>query len=754
MSGWSGQTVLVVSPTPTAPVDFGNRRYILNSFKRLQAHGARIVFLYYPAEHDWRDQVPADHLRVMQEQWDEFYLAPVSRPLHANPQGDHHDIDEWWDESLGPLLRWIFQTHRIDVCVVNYTWLTGVFNHCPPGVLKIIDTHDRFAGRKELFLDNGIAPEFFYLTEEAERRALQRADVIWAIKPDEARYFHTLTRLPALTFPHVEQAELAYRCRVPREKLLRFGFFAARNEINRSNYCRFFEMLDVVARRWLLPARFVLAGSLCDVIAAGDFPFVERLGRVESVEEFYNACDVVVVPMNFSTGLKIKVGEALGYAKALIAHAHAFDGYHATHRFHACDGFEQICTAIVEVIDTPELVDELEIAALRSSREADQRAEQCVLETLGPSPTSPRFLVLAPADLLRLAQVVDHIAEACAYIGYIERPTVYVTGDARQVPTAVWSRLSRHARLVAEPLGDMAVQDSPTFGGVSFLRPEQFRGEGADVLYALRCDDAFVAWQVVAQDCVLRLEDWGPEPGIELARSAACLRAMPAAVRVGIVTLGSVAAEAGLRQRGVDLRHVRVPLLREGRTSTLLPVLRDLPRAGICVLGIGTNPAVLRAVVGSPAFRRRWGGQPCHLVLSEAEQALCPYDDHLVWFRRLSPETMVQSFQTDRQVPALFVQLHPDPAAYAWLHELCGRAMLPFVSLTGAFGDGAAANLSGTGTPALPGLRARQALNVLDAVYSQNFIETEKAALIKAWPYGSDSGWAWLWRLVKWRIAA
>jgi len=760
MAGWLGRNVLVVSPTPTAPVDFGNRRYILNSFKRLQEQGARIIFLYYPAEHDWRHAVPEGSLRIMQEQWDEFHLVPVTRPLHTEPEGSHHGIDEWWDDAIGGMLTWIFATHRIDACIVNYTWLTRAFSFCPPGVLRILDTHDRFAGRKEMLEAHGIRPEFFYLTDETEREALQRCDLIWAIKEDEARSFRDLTGRPTLVFPHVERPELAYRCRVPREAILRFGFFAARNAVNTTNYRRFFRLLESEVKRRLLPGRFILAGSMCDLVDDNEFRFLERLGTVESVESFYSACDVVVVPMAFSTGLKIKVGEALGYGKAVIAHAHAFDGYEPHHRFQALPSDEAMVAAMISLIDAPGQVDDMERAALRSARAAEAVAEHCVQHSirssLGNSNTGRRgFVVVVPADLLTQPQVLDHLSEVCGYVKFIERPAIYVTGDARDVPAAAWQQLALHADLYAQPLADMDARWSIAVGTLSFEDAEAFRATGIAVLYALRCDADLAVWQKRSRETLLRLEDWGREPGLEIRRSAAALRMLPDRDRQGLCSLGTGAAERQLRLAGVDLPHIRVPLLRDAATSTLVPFLCAQERVGVCLLGCGADPSVLRALLSSPAFRTRWGGNRRMVVLSAAEQdTLDP--TLLEGSDIVRPPALLARFRTLARVPTLIVQLGDDQGHFSWLREISARAALPYISLApDQLGDGVAANSGARITPAgSRAWRARQALHVLDAITSTDFVEREKQALLQFWPFGADSGWAWLWRTVSDQRAA
>ncbi len=715
MAGWRGLAVLVVSPTPTAPVDFGNRRYIHNTCRSLQEQGARIIFVHYPAEHDWRDQVPLDQLAAMQAQWEVVYVAPVTGPLHPDPVGDHHTVDEWWDEGLGGLLRWIFATHRIDVCIVHYTWLSRALTLCPPGVLKVLATHDRFTGRKEMLRDNGLAPEFFYLTADSERTALMRADLVWAIKDEERRHFEATADRPVRVLPHFERADLAFSCRVPREDLPRFGFFAARNRINEANYRRFFDMLDIMVRHWLLPARFVLAGSLCALFDSSEFPFLERLGQVPASADFYRAVDVVVVPMAFSTGLKIKVGEALGHGKALIAHAHAFDGYRPCHRFHALDSYEAMGRAILAVVDTPALIDEMELAAARAARDAATRAEDCLRATLAGADRRRRLVVLVPAALLAAPLVVDHVSDLCRTLRPIAWPEIHVTGSAATVPDRVWRRLARHARLSAAPFADMATQDALTAAEVSFVDPAPFRAQGCVVLYSLACDDAFAAWRGHAGEMLLRLEHWDA-PQDRFDDDVAALRPLLDQDPGAIVLLGSEAAEASLRRRGITARLVRVPLLQDEAGCDRLRRLRDRPRAGVCLLAGEADEPVLRRLVAQEAFRARWARQPCGVMAPEPLLARLRGDAAFAGFGLGTPESLPM-------VPELFVDLGQEPGAHAWLRELCARAALPY--------------LAGTGLRGLAGLMSAEAL-------AAERVQWERGAA-----FLGDSGWAWVWRRVK-----
>ena len=53
---------------------------------------------------------------------------------------------------------------------------------------------------------------------------------------------------------------------------------------------------------------------------------VRLLGRVDHVEDFYDVIDVVINPVQFGTGLKIKNAESLRYGKLLITTLNGFNG--------------------------------------------------------------------------------------------------------------------------------------------------------------------------------------------------------------------------------------------------------------------------------------------------------------------------------------------------------------------------------------------------------------------------------------------
>jgi glycosyltransferase involved in cell wall biosynthesis len=364
-----GKHILVLSPTPTFPLDHGNRKRIYTWCREFQRRGAKVHFVYYPLEWPF-SHIPADSVKAMQEQWDGFYMPPVTMKLYEWAKGEDHLIDEWFDRSIGDVLQFLFSRFSFDAFIVNYPFLSKAFEWCPPRTFKILDTHDKFTGRRELLERNGIQKEFFYTTEDQEKIALDRADLVWAIKDEEAEFFRTITSKPVITLPHIEPLQKIRREQAPEDEgYLVVGMIGARNNINRLNAIRFIDAARPMFRNQLAPIKIRLAGGMCDDLARyRGVRGIDVMGRVGSVDEFYRAVDVVLVPMSFSTGLKIKAIEAFATGLPIVANEHAVEGIPVTHPFHKCATEADVAKTCLEIAYNPTHLDELREASLATNQ--------------------------------------------------------------------------------------------------------------------------------------------------------------------------------------------------------------------------------------------------------------------------------------------------------------------------------------------------------------------------------------------------
>lgn len=347
------RSVLILSTTPPLPRDYGNRNRVHQTVSLFRRMGFAVSFLLYPIDRDWAEEVPG-YYRELVDSFDFFAIVPNSRELHQNARSYHHAIDEWWDGNIGQQLTWLFQRKKFDVLFVNYTFLSKAFEYAPSGVVKVLDTHDLFSGRRELFGKFGVPPEFFYTSPEREKVALDRADAVIAIKGSEALALRALTPRTVFSLPYWDD-----RCPATRpasgepevydhDRPFRLGFLGAHNSVNIVNLRRFLSIFNHYVLLYDVPVEVIIAGNVCEGIAE-DYPFARKLGFLDNAAEFYRTVDAVLIPLEFSTGIKIKVAEALARNVPVLATRDAFDGFRAYHPTQQAPTLHALCDIVVSV---------------------------------------------------------------------------------------------------------------------------------------------------------------------------------------------------------------------------------------------------------------------------------------------------------------------------------------------------------------------------------------------------------------------
>ena len=453
---WLGFNVLVVSPTPTHPRDHGNRKRIFEICAELRRRGARIDFIHYPGEHDWRHAWPARHEAEMRAAWDSYQLVAPSRGLHEEARGHDHLIDEWADPSLTQFLAWACRVRAYDVAIVNYTWMSFCFDSIPSNVFKICDTHDVFAGRRELLEANGIGAEFFHTTKAEEARGLKRADLVWAIKAAERTYFEQELHLPhCVTMLHAEPESGSWAGPVSRDGWLRVGVIGARNNINKCNLEEFLNEALPMFESYMAPVKIVIAGGCSDDFENWSHPNIEIRGRVGEVADFYRSVDVVIAPMRFSTGLKIKVSEALAAGVPLVAHAHAMDGYPTRERLHLLASFKEMALELARLS-----FDSTPLAALaRRSRGVCEAIRREVSNSFDSTlkqlvaRTADTICIVAPAEAFDPTSLLhDHLSQTLDYLRFVSGLAIYVCGNLHKAMNFdVLRKFDLSRRVFADP---------------------------------------------------------------------------------------------------------------------------------------------------------------------------------------------------------------------------------------------------------------------------------------------------------------
>jgi len=348
---------LFVTPFAPAPPVEGHRKRMAATLAALHALGYRVDMLFLALEHAWLDLFDAAEFRTLRDMVDTLHFVRGRHPLRL--ESGTYGIDDWWQPEFDDYATWLFRNVSYELVLTNYVFTSRVLLHARPASVRVVDTHDLFADRRAMLEARGLRVEFFHTDRDNEAAGIARADLVLAIKEEEAAVFRDYGSAAVVTLPYVEPTHqlLATPLRIPPS----FGYFASRNQINVRNFLDFVTVAAAVA-----PALDIVAyGSICDALPEDGAGRFRRGGRVADPAEFYAAVDCVIVPQEFSTGLKIKVGEALAFGRPMICHAHAFEGFGAApHPALACPDFAAMASWMQRFASEPTLPDELAAAVV------------------------------------------------------------------------------------------------------------------------------------------------------------------------------------------------------------------------------------------------------------------------------------------------------------------------------------------------------------------------------------------------------
>ena len=280
-----------------------------------------------------------------------------------------------------------------DWVIGNYFNAAEVFPALPgsvtPGPATAILTHDVFALRRDSLAALGRPPDFDEAMIPRETRAFRTTDLVLAIKPEEAAHIATLAPQTAVaTLPFAVDApprDLAG----PRPPVALFV-----GAVNPPN---------VDALGWLLAeiwpavrarnpeARLRVAGRVVES-HPGPWPEgAEAVGFVPDLAREYAGASVVLAPIRFGSGVKIKLVEGLAHGLPAVATSGGAEGIGALpgRILRVADGAEGFADALLRTLADPAPAETRALAraeaAARWSRTAVAAALRADLDRVRPA---------------------------------------------------------------------------------------------------------------------------------------------------------------------------------------------------------------------------------------------------------------------------------------------------------------------------------------------------------------------------------
>ena len=256
---------------------------------------------------------------------------------------------------------------RADVVVADYAFLTdGIACTLRPDARSLVVMHDLFSSRAAQFDRVRGSDSVADIDQAAEMALLHQADAVVAIQAEEAAVVRQC--LPDQRVIIAPIAVTTVAAPQPGEPGVML-FVGSSTAPNVQGLRWFLEAILPRVRAAVPEADLWVAGTVCgklDTAPQG----VRLLGPVRDLAAVYRSAAVVVSPLQVGSGLKIKLIEALGHGKAVVATSVTMQGVGETlaDAVAVADEPERFTAAVVELLRDTALREQRATAALALAR--------------------------------------------------------------------------------------------------------------------------------------------------------------------------------------------------------------------------------------------------------------------------------------------------------------------------------------------------------------------------------------------------
>lgn len=204
-----------------------------------------------------------------------------------------------------------------DVVLLNYVWLSPLFDYFKDhdSVLKVILTHDLIHKRIESAKHLNIPWTFSDWNREKESQLLRKADVLLSIHEEDTKMMVKMApQSEVISTPMSVSRPVLNRKQVPGRCL----FVGSNGQPNVQGLTWFLNHVWPLVFQTIPDCSFHVCGTVCNEIKH-KYQNVNFLGRVDRLENEYSASELIIIPLFFGSGLKIKLVEALAHGRACVS---------------------------------------------------------------------------------------------------------------------------------------------------------------------------------------------------------------------------------------------------------------------------------------------------------------------------------------------------------------------------------------------------------------------------------------------------
>jgi hypothetical protein len=323
-----------VSPVSTHPPYRGNRQRILQIARLFQDNGFDVELAV------GRNRKLPGEARAFWPVIHQLKHSPWWKPTNRNVP-----FDAWYTPGLGEEIAEIVERQKVDTVVLNYIFHSKLLDYLPPHVIKVIDTHDVFTNRRELYVGFRYTGSFFSCTSADEAAYLSRADVVMSISPSDTEKFLEISpQLQVIDLPFIAQngessSQAQGKTLLPGKKTV--GIVLSANDLNVASLHSFIAAVDDQYGKFP-PFTVIVAGDIFSKsirilpyrIPAFSRPWLRYVGQVIDIHAFYEAVDIIAVPVIAGSGMAIKFSEAILAEAPVVSTIMGSRGHEVTHPLH------------------------------------------------------------------------------------------------------------------------------------------------------------------------------------------------------------------------------------------------------------------------------------------------------------------------------------------------------------------------------------------------------------------------------------
>jgi glycosyltransferase involved in cell wall biosynthesis len=308
-----------------------------------------------------------------------YYLGSEATPHPAHYSLHHFPCEE---ERGAALLSFALHVHkaRYDIAILEYLYLYWLAEFFTPPTKVYLHAHELLSARTEAYTAFGRTPHL-PITPELERKILGTfAKVIFAQEEEAEKAAAWIGRERCAVCWHPVSESKSFFI---RENVESIRFLGSRVLPNQDGIRWFHD--HVLPLLGDLGEKCSVHGSIADAHALrAACPHLPFAGVVEDLDAFYQEADIVINPLLYGSGLKIKTVEALGYSRPLVTTPAGAQGLRreSGRSFLVADTPHAFADALLELAHSRQKRQQLSLAAHAYCREVftPERCFQALLQ--------------------------------------------------------------------------------------------------------------------------------------------------------------------------------------------------------------------------------------------------------------------------------------------------------------------------------------------------------------------------------------